>query len=267
MKEALRQLVAGSGDALQRRNLTREYLQARILTALQEAGAMVPLVFHGGTALRFLYLLPRYSEDLDFSLEANHDYDLRRFLRLIARDLAAQGYRTDVKLSDQRIVHSAFVSFPGLLHDLGLSPRTTENLSVKIEVDTRPPANAGIETTVVRRHTLLHLQHHDRASLLAGKVNALLQRPYLKGRDVYDLVWYLGAADWPEPNLIYLNNGLQQTGWKNEPLTTDSWRGALHARLVDADWSRVISDVRPFLADPREAELLVQNHVLALVAR
>jgi hypothetical protein len=50
-------------------NLAREYLQARTLLALQQAGAMIPMAFQGGTALRFLFGLPRFSEDLDFALE------------------------------------------------------------------------------------------------------------------------------------------------------------------------------------------------------
>ena len=76
------------------------------------------------------------------------------------------------------------------MHELGLSPRTSEVISVEIEVDTAPPAGAVLATTVVRRHVTLHLQHHDRASLLAGKLHAVLQRPYAKGRDFYDLFWY-----------------------------------------------------------------------------
>jgi hypothetical protein len=59
---------------------------------------------------------------------------------------------------------------------------------VKIEVDTPPPAGAGLETTLIRRHVTLRLQHHDRASLLAGKLPALFQRRYVKGRDLYDLL-------------------------------------------------------------------------------
>jgi hypothetical protein len=59
---------------------------------------------------------------------------------------------------------------------------------VKLEVDTRLSQGAVLETTVVRRHVLLRLQHHDRASLLAGKLHAILQRPWPKGRDFYDRV-------------------------------------------------------------------------------
>jgi predicted nucleotidyltransferase component of viral defense system len=52
------------------------------------------------------------------------------------------------------------------------------------------------------------LQHHDRASLLAGKLHALFQRRYVKGRDLYDLMWYLSDPNWPEPNLTLLQNAL-----------------------------------------------------------
>ena len=62
------------------RAIVREYVQMRILHSLQSAGAMIPLAFHGGTALRLLYRMPRYSEDLDFALERQADqYDFRKY--------------------------------------------------------------------------------------------------------------------------------------------------------------------------------------------
>lgn len=90
---------------------------------------------------------------------------------------------------------------------------------MKFEVDTRPPAGAGLAITLIRRHVTLRLQHHDRASLLAGKLHAVLQRPYAKGRDLYALLWYLSDPGWPAPNLVLLNNALQQSGWPGPPLT------------------------------------------------
>ena len=126
-------------------------------------------------------------------------------------------------------------------------------LAVKIEVDTNPPAGAGLMTTVVRRYVLLQLQYHDQASLLAGKLHAILQRPYVKGRDVYDLLWYLSDREWPAPNLTLLNNALQQTGWDAAPLSEGSWRKIVRDRLEAVDWEQIVADVRPFLepaADP-----------------
>ena len=255
MRNHLAQIVRTAPSAIQGRNVAREYLQARILGALQRAGAMVSLAFHGGTALRFLFDSARYSEDLDFALErAAVDYDFRAYLRAIRSTFHAEGYAVELKVSDERAVHSAFVRFRGLLYELDLSPHSDEVLAVKIEVDTNPPAGAGLRTSVVRRHVILQLHHHDRASLLAGKLHAILQRPYTKGRDVYDLLWYLSDAAWPAPNLILLNNALQQTGWDAEPLTEGNWRRIVRGRLMAADWDKIVADVRPFLdptADPR----------------
>jgi hypothetical protein len=266
MKEALAELIRVSPSPIQARNLVREYVQARILECLQRAGAMVPLAFHGGTALRFLYALPRYSEDLDFALEqAPAQYDLSAYLRAIRAQLEAEGYAIELKVSDHRVVHSAFVRLPGLLYDLGLSPHRSQVLAVKIEVDTNPPAGAVLSTTVVRRYVTLRLQHHDRASLLAGKVHAILQRPYLKGRDLYDLLWYLSDPDWPAPNLAMLNNALRQTGWTGDSLTKNTWRPALRERLQSSDWRQVIDDVRPFLAPGAHVDLVTLDHLLSVI--
>lgn len=100
MKDYLTELVRDSSTPLQARNTTREYLQARILEALQRAGAMIPLAFHGGTALRFLFATARYSEDLDFALEHRRElYDFRGYLRAIQSELGGEGYVVTVKQS------------------------------------------------------------------------------------------------------------------------------------------------------------------------
>jgi predicted nucleotidyltransferase component of viral defense system len=259
VRDYLAQIAREAPTPVQGRNVAREYLQARILGALQRAGAMIPLAFHGGTALRFLFASARYSEDLDFALEqAPAEYGFHAYLQAIRSTFNAEGYQVELKVSDQKPVHSAFVRFRGLLYELDLSPHRDEVLAVKIEVDTNPPAGAGLKTSIVRRHVILQLQHHDGASLLAGKLHALLQRPYIKGRDVYDLLWYLSDPEWPAPNLTLLNNALQQTGWDAEPLTGDNWRRIVQDRLKVVDWQQVVADVRPFLepaADPTILQL------------
>ncbi len=263
MKEHLAEQMRGQ-HPLRGRNLAREYLQARILAALQRAGAMIPLAFHGGTALRFLHGAPRFSEDLDFALErAPEQYDFRAYLERARSTLSAEGYTVELKVNDRKVAHSAFVQFRGLLHELGLSPLRDETFSVKIEVDTRPPAGAALATTVVRRHVILRLQHHDRASLLAGKLHAILSRPYAKGRDWYDLLWYLSDPAWPPPNLVMLNNALEQTGWPGPRLSLTNWRATVRRRALDLDWERVADDVRPFLETSAEADLLTKDTILS----
>lgn len=267
MKERLHELLRGTGGGPAARNLAREFLQAAILAALQRAGAMVPLAFQGGTALRLLFSIRRYSEDLGFALErVGAGYDFRAYLEAVRADLRREGYDADLaRVSDQKAVHSAFVRFPGLLHELGLSGHREETLQVKLKVDTRPPAGARLETSVVRRHVLLRIQHHDRASLLAGKLHAILQRPYPKGRDFYDLVWYLGDRDWPAPNLVLLNNALAQTGWQGAPLSQTSWVTAIRERLRSVRWEALAADVRPLLESPEERALLTRETLTSLL--
>ena len=257
MKDYLAELVRQAPTPVQGRNLAREYLQARILAALQRAGAMIPLAFHGGTALHFLYAHGRYSEDLDFALEGDRQrYDFRAYLQAIRAELTPEGYAVELKVNDHKAVHSAFVRFPGLLYDLGLSGQRSEVLAVKLEVDTNPPAGAGLATSVVRRFMVLQLQHHDQASLLSGKLHAILQRPYTKGRDLYDLLWYLSDPSWPPPNFVLLINALAQTDWRGGLLTEMDWRERVSERLRLLDWNSLLADVRPFVEPGFDLRLL-----------
>lgn len=266
MKAYLPELISTASNNLQARQLVREYLQARILASLQRSGAMIPLAFHGGTALRFLYGIPRYSEDLDFALERPEtEYNLRTYLQAVRTDLLAENYLVEIRISDDRNVHNGLIRFRGLWHELGLSTHPDEVLMIKVEVDTHPPAGAGIDITVIRRYRLLRLQHHDRPSLLSGKLHAILQRPYPKGRDLYDLLWYLSAPDWPAPNLILLNNALAQTGWTGEKVTVENWRKVIRERLEILDWGQVITDLRPFLLEPEDLELLTKENLFRLL--
>jgi predicted nucleotidyltransferase component of viral defense system len=262
MKDYLIELVRQASTPLDGQNMAREYLQARILAALQRAGAMIPLAFHGGTALRFLYAHGRYSEDLDFTLEGNQQlYDFRGYLQAIRAELTPEGYTIDLKVNDRKTVHSAFVRFRGLLYELGFSESRSEVLAVKIEVDTNPPAGAGLATSVVRHLVVLQLQHHDKASLFSGKLHAILQRPYAKGRDIYDLLWYLSDPTWPAPNLVLLNNALKQTNWPGKELDETNWRKQVGERLQRLDWSDVRGDVRPFVEPGFDVGLLTLRNL------
>ena len=266
MKDFLARLIKESASPLKARNVMREYLQARILACLQREGAMVPLAFHGGTALRFLYALPRHSEDLDFALEGNQAaYNLEGYVQAIGAEFHREGYELETKRTDDRVVQNAWIRFRGLLYEMGLSGQRDEVFSLKLEVDTNPPEGAQLETTVVRRYVTLQLHHHDRQSLLAGKIHAILQRSFTKGRDLYDLLWYLSDPDWPDPNLTLLNNALSQTGWQGPTLTKTNWRDILRQRVEDLEWRNVRADVAPFLERVEEMDLLTRENLIRVL--
>ncbi|MHB8762262.1 MAG: nucleotidyl transferase AbiEii/AbiGii toxin family protein [Coriobacteriia bacterium] len=256
MRDRAIELVSGRppGDGL---NLLREYLQSRLLGAMQEAGAMVPLAFMGGTALRFLYRQPRFSEHLDFTLERNGSaFDFRRLSEKLKRELAREGYEVTAGLRQVGAVERASFGFVRLPYEAGLSQHEGESLKILLEVDTNPPAGAKLAVTVVDRFGPLRLQHHDLPSLFAGEIAAVLARQYTKGRDLYDLMWYLTRESALEPNHELLVNALRQTAPDAVALAEADWREALRVRLAAVDWLDVRRDVERLLEQPRDVTLI-----------
>ena len=271
MKEHIRDLIAQAKNDSEASLLVREYLQARILEALQRGGAFEHWAFLGGTALRFLYRLPRFSEDLDFSRATPSESgeslrtEFEGYVTKVQRAFESEAYDVDVRSRPDAVVQSAFVGFPGLLYELGLSSQPGQKITIKIEIDSNPPAHASTETSLVRRHVLLNLLHYDKSSLLAGKLHALIHRSHVKGRDVYDLVWYLSDPSWPEPNLPLLQASLAQTGMELTDRQISAWRSLIADRVAAMEWDRVVADVRPFLERAEDVGMLTRESVLHLL--
>ena len=174
-----------------------------------------------------------------------------------------EGYEVGGSLRDRGTVHAGWLRFRGLLYETGLSPHRDEALGVKIDVDTNPPAGAKTETRLVRKHVSLRLHHHDRPSLLAGKLHAVLCRPWAKGRDICDLAWYLSDPAWPFPNLTLLNAALKQSDADAVPLTAGTWGGAVAERVEGLPWEAIVADVRPFVESGKE--MMARDEVLGML--
>lgn len=266
MKEHLKSIIQQCENHHQARCILREYLQARTLEFLQYKGVFSKWAFVGGTALRFLYNLSRFSEDLDFSAtKETTAEDFVAYLHALKLGFERELYTVVIKAKPEKTVQSAFLKFPGLLHELAISGHESEVISIKIEVDTNPPKGWRCENTVVRRHSMLNLNHYTKPSLLSGKVHALLCRSYTKGRDYYDLMWYLTGQEHLEPNFEQLNNALSQTGWKGAPLNSNNWKKLLIKQMKNTDFKKVSEDVAPFLEKKEEISLLTQVNFIKLL--
>lgn len=266
MKSFLTQLLTNVENQILGRCLVREYVQARLLQSFQDKGVFSKWLFQGGTAFRFLYSMPRFSEYLDFALvKPEVEDNFRDNLLNAKKTFEDENYDVDVKVKDKKTVKSAFIRFRGLLFELGLSGHESETLSVKIEIDTNPPAGANFTSTVIRRHVTLNLRHYDKPSLLAGKLHAVLARRYVKGRDIYDLVWYLSDRSWPEPNVEFLNNVLKQTDWEGPVINSNNWRNLLQEKIQTLRWDRVQEDVQPFLERSEDINLLTKQNLFQLL--
>ncbi|MFT5387868.1 MAG: putative nucleotidyltransferase component of viral defense system [Candidatus Omnitrophota bacterium] len=264
MKEHLLKLVRDTHVENDKLNIMREYLQAYALRALQDQGGFKYYAFIGGTALRFLYDLPRFSEDLDFYQVNQPDISFVDTLKYIKQEFVLAGYDLEVKHRD-KVVQTASFKFKGLLYETGLSPLKEQVFSIKMDVDTNPPEGAVLETKIVNKFFPISFLSFDLASLLAGKMHALLYRKYTKGRDYYDLSWYLSRYKDLSPNIELLKNALIQTHWEGEIPQSDNWRDFLSRVVEAADWDKIVKDVSPFLENQSDMNVLTKENVLSIV--
>lgn len=264
MKDEALTLVAGVSAPAEKLNLLREYLQALTLRSLHESEAFINLAFVGGTALRFIAALPRFSEDLDFSLHQPEGYRPMEWMKKIKTDLTLAGFKATISWNDRTPVHKAWIKIAGILKEAGLAAIPEQNLSIKLEIDTRPPSGAILQRSLIIRHRMLALQHYDLPSLMASKIHALLTRNYPKGRDWYDLIWYRGHRPPLKPNLNLLQHALDQTQGKTV-YPAKEWPTLLLKRLETLDCQKLQDDVAPFLEHPEEAFLLSPENLQSVL--
>ncbi len=252
-------------DPQMRLNHMREQLQRIMLVALHDAGAFKNMAFVGGTCLRIVHGLRRYSEDLDFSLVDDSGYDFMELLRKAKSKFNACGIEHSIKAKSERIVHTAQISFPLVRRMVGENPMPDAKLMIKLEVDTNPPGGWKTEHHIQQSDFgLAALVSYDLPSLFAGKLHALCCRKYTKGRDWYDLVWYLSQQPAVKPNLEMLTRAVAQTqgevGWEGR-----MWRGRLRERLEQLDLSKVKADIAPFIERREELDVFSEEALFKLV--
>lgn len=264
MKEQLLNIVQSKTDPTLKLNIAREYLQALVLKSFHESEAFQSISFVGGTALRFLFGLPRFSEDLDFSVENKKKYDFEKWLQKLKRDLEFANFQANVTWQSSNVVNSSWIKVSHLLKEMNLSDMASQNLSIKIEIDTNPPLGAQLKKTTLNKYFLMAIQVYDLPSLMAGKIHALCTRKYIKGRDWYDLLWYRSQTPPVKPNLLLLQNALGQT--LELPWEAKNWQEILREKIENLDDKIIKKDVERFLERPEEASLLNKENFKNLIS-
>ncbi|WP_216232133.1 nucleotidyl transferase AbiEii/AbiGii toxin family protein [Megasphaera cerevisiae] len=190
----------------EKKNVMKEVMQEIVLCGLSRAGFFKKAAFYGGTALRIFYGLDRFSEDLDFSLMAvDEDFDITPYFPILQKEIAAFNLRVQLGVKDKTKssqIRSAFLKGNTKEHLLLFYPEDVEAdhvpanevIKIKFEIDVNPPSYATFE----RKYRLIPLPYevnlYDEASLFAGKIHAVIGRSWrnrIKGRDLYDYVFYL----------------------------------------------------------------------------
>jgi hypothetical protein len=263
MIEALKQALSGGVSVEAKTNRAREFLQVLALKALSDQDAFSRIAFIGGTALRIVFGLRRFSEDLDFSIINTQGYDFDGICRGLVRVFHLNGLDVVLEKDKVKTVNSAFLSFPGLPHALGLSGHKLEKLSIKIEVDANPPAGWKKQTALLNKTYLFSVAHYDLPSMFAGKLHACFYRHYTKGRDIYDLFWYLGRK--VQPNFEMLNNAIVQSQGKAYGVNEDNFKKFMLENAGNIDLGAAKKDVERFLEDKSELRLFTKDILAAAI--
>lgn len=251
-----------AGNAVEEEQALKEILQEVALYALWRADFFEIAAFQGGTSLRILHGLPRFSEDLDFILKRpDENFAWTAFLNPLVEGLETFGLKSEVLdkgRMDQR-VRKALLKDNSVARQLRLGfyeGPADRKLSIKLEIDINPPEGSGYEYRYLDFPLDFEVCQQDLSSNFALKIHALLCRPFLKGRDWYDFNWYVKQG--VSPNLGLLRAALEQYGpWQGRVLAVDrQWlEDTLREKIATIDWTAAADDVRRFLK-PVEQESL-----------
>lgn len=251
-------------------NALREILQEIALLGLWRGKFFEKAAFYGGTALRTLYGLDRFSEDLDFSLlESMGDFDLSGYLNFLQKETEGFGFEARFEPIDKAVrtpIQSAFlkantrsqVLVIGAQEDIIQRIPKGQMLKIKLEVDTDPPPGFATQTRYLLQPVPFAVRAFRLQDLFAGKMHAILCRKWksrVKGRDWYDFVWY--AANHPELHLFHLEQRMRQTGhWTGEAsLSPRDFMERLEKTINDLDVKQARREVEPFVREPQNLSI------------
>lgn len=244
-----------------RKNAMKEIMQEIVLCGLSRGGFFKKASFYGGTALRMFYGLDRFSEDLDFSLMTkNPSFSLENYFAALQKEVNSFGLNVTIAEKEKTIrtdIQSAFVKGNTREHLLlfytpeiaGRVP-ANETIKIKFEIDIKPPPFATYE----RKYRLLpapyEVNMYDEPSLFAGKIHAVICRGWksrVKGRDLYDYVFYLGRGT--KVNLAHLRARLVDSGYIDRELVCglQDVKDMLFQKFTSIDYEQAKQDVLPFI--------------------
>jgi hypothetical protein len=263
-------------------NALREILQDVALLGLWRCKFFEHAAFYGGTALRILHGLDRYSEDLDFSLlRADADFTLGGYGNALQEEIGSFGFKVEFEERRKGMaspIESAFLkanTYRQLIvietgEDLLRDLHPAKNLKIKLEVDTDPPGGFETEVQYVLQPIPFSVRVYSLPDLFAGKLHAILCRRWatrVKGRDWYDLVWYVGRH--PEVRISHLESRMRQSGdyRKKEPLNPEGLQDLLGQAVDGLDVEKARREVSPFVRDQRALEVWSQDFFRQVVAR
>lgn len=270
MNEAVEQMLAryNPKSSEDYENALKEILQEIILLGLDRNGFFEVAAFYGGTALRILHGLDRFSEDLDFTLlKPDPNFKLDKYFPGLERELKAFGFSFTLQRIDKpetRTTESAFLKTSTQMLFLKIQGAKTfankiqkeKTLKIKFEIDVEPATSFDTEIKTILLPSPYAVKTLTLPSLFAGKMHAALLRNWkqrVKGRDFYDVQWYL-ARNIPLKKK-YLEEKMKTSKALKEPLTKELLISLFKKRADSVNWEQAQQDVLGFIKDKNQIRL------------
>lgn len=251
-------------------NAIKEICQEIALAGLARENFFKHAMFQGGTCLRIIYGLQRFSEDLDFILmKPDRTFNWGPYFRSIKLEFESVGLSLDVidRSKADSTIKKAFLkegSFGKVLNlHYSRARNDQQKILIKLEIDTNPPTGSIPEIHILDYPYPFSIVTQDLPSLFAGKCHALLCREYVKGRDWFDFIWYVQNRS--QVNYLLLKNALEQSGpyANTEIAMSKDWLvAALKQKIVSMDWKLVAGDVVKFISSQQQHAIQLWNRDL-----
>lgn len=252
-------------------NALREVMQEIALAGLNRGGFFQKAAFYGGTCLRIFHGLPRFSEDLDFSLlQPDTGFVLAPYFKTLTEEFSSLGFDVEIQQREKVIstaIVSAFLKKNSSVYDLQVQGSKT--LKIKFEVDTNPPLQFATEEKLLLQPYSFYTKCFSLPDLFAGKMHALLFRNWktrVKGRDWFDFEWYVRQET--ALNLSHFCERARQSGdLKGDNLQPEQFLELLSARIAGLDVNSARDDVRRFIRTPEQLSIWSQKYFMELAGR
>lgn len=247
-------------------NAEHEVAQQIALAGLHRGGFFQHAAFYGGTCLRIFHGLPRFSEDMDFSLiEKRGDIHIEDYFQAVIEEFRLVGREVEIVKKEKKNfgrVESAFLKDNTETYMLKFQAK--RSIKVKIELDIDPPLDFDTEQLPVMRPYSFMVRCFTLPCLFAGKMHALLFRSWkhrVKGRDWYDFEWYVRH----KVPLDFRHFQARCREFGNELGSIDDFKTALRSHIEAVDMAAVRRDVMPFVIDAHELDIWSREYFTRLV--
>ena len=238
-------------------NVLHEVMQQIALAGLARGGFFQKAAFYGGTCLRLLHDMRRFSEDMDFSLlEPDRNFRFEDYFPAVVEEFKLAGKEVEIKMKHKgqpSAIESAFLKESSDVFDIGFT--TEKRLKVKIEVDIDPPPKFSTEMKPVSSPRTFWARSYTLPDLFAGKVSAALFRKWkhrIKGRDWYDVAWYIAKR--VPLDLAHLVERAKESAPEADVSTPEKVIAAFNARIDSIDFENARTDVEPYVMDKADLD-------------